>query len=251
MDTSAIQWYAVVRRLAAFSKFLILCSLGTPTFRQRDRLCLLGRPWIEIDALSTAIGLYRALRQPDFFRDLQCTQFLCTSERQRCALVFVFVESCSLFSSPSQPDLLFDQARDLLGWWRPAPTEGQTRWQFELVKGVAEDLGASGRPISGSLCQAVLTPVMGCTGHCGLSSGAILPVFHLLVVLTLSTFFSGERAAVTTDTAEEGDCSTVKLVTELTVASTILREGVSGDGALETRGLPLRVGRTPNTRCKH
>ena len=46
-------------------------------------------------------------------------------------------------------------------------------------------------------------------------------MFHLLVVITLSTFLSGERAAVTTDTADVGYCSTVKLVTELTVASTI------------------------------
>ena len=67
----------------------------------------------------------------------------------------------------------------------------------------------------------------------------MLPVFHLLVVTTLSTFLSGERAAVATDTAEEGYCSTVKLVTELTVASTIetplsvfIRFGIGGLGCV-------------------
>ena len=99
MVTSAIQWYAVVRRLAAFSKFPVVCLLGTPTFRQRDRLCLFGRPWIEIDALSTTFWLHRALRQPDFFGDLRCTQFLCTSERQRCALILIFADSLPMLCS--------------------------------------------------------------------------------------------------------------------------------------------------------
>ena len=35
VDVSTIQWYAVVRRLAAFSSFLIVCSSGTPTFRRK------------------------------------------------------------------------------------------------------------------------------------------------------------------------------------------------------------------------